>query len=165
MSIRRLRPPLPWRVLVGLSLALALALALIFASCSSGPPRPAALDAGHDVCASCRMPVSDPRLAAQLVAPGEEPRFFDDIGCLRDYLARNARPRGAACWVAEHRTGVWLDADHAIYVRSSLATPMGSHLAAFADAASAKADPAVAGGTLQTARDVFGSGPSGGKTP
>ena len=31
---------------------------------------------------SCRMAVSAAGVAAQVVAPGEEPRFFDDIGCL-----------------------------------------------------------------------------------
>ena len=67
--------------------AAAALVALSFA-CRGGPARPAALDTRNDACSSCRMPVSNAKLAAQLAAPGEEPRFFDDIGCLRDFLAK-----------------------------------------------------------------------------
>ena len=67
-------------------------------ACSSpaaaGDAPPAALDTRNETCRSCRMPVSDPRLAAQLAAPGEEPVFFDDIGCLRDFLREHAPDAG-----------------------------------------------------------------------
>ena len=42
---------------------------------------------GQDACAHCRMVIVSQATAAQIAAPGEEPRFFDEIGCLRDYLA------------------------------------------------------------------------------
>ncbi|HYK41012.1 MAG TPA: nitrous oxide reductase accessory protein NosL [Thermoanaerobaculia bacterium] len=131
-------------------------------ACSAAPPEPAALDVRNELCAFCRMPVSDPSLAAQLVAPGEEPRFFDDIGCLRDYLSRTPQPPKAVCFVADHRTHAWVRRDTAVYVRSDIATPMWSHLTAYADGASAAADPAARGGSLLRAQQVFGpgSGPS-----
>ena len=125
-------------------------------ACSAASPQPAPLDIGNELCASCRMPVSDASLAAQLVVPGEEPRFFDDIGCLRDYLSRSPQPRNAACFVADHRTRAWLGRDAAIYVRSNIATPMGSHLTAYADKGSAAADPAARTGSLLSAPQVFG---------
>lgn len=134
---------------------LACALSTLLA-CSAASPQPAPLDVGNEICASCRMPVSDASLAAQLVAPGEEPRFFDDIGCLRDYLSRSPQPRNAACFVADHRTRAWVRRDAAIYLRSDIATPMGSHLTAYADNASAAADPAARGGSLLSAPQVFG---------
>ncbi|HEY6148712.1 MAG TPA: nitrous oxide reductase accessory protein NosL [Thermoanaerobaculia bacterium] len=137
-------------------LALFLCALAILLACSSSTPKPAALDVGNELCASCRMPVSDASLAAQLVAPGEEPRFFDDIGCLRDYLSRFPPPRKSACFVADHRTRAWLGRDSAVYVRSNIATPMGSHLTAYADNASAAADPAARGGSLLSAPQVFG---------
>jgi len=59
-------------------------LALALTACTRGPAHPGTLDTRNDACAHCRMAVSDPRFAAQLAAPGEEPRFFDDLGCLRD---------------------------------------------------------------------------------
>ncbi len=62
---------------------------LALGACAGGPPNPAALDTRNETCGSCRMPVSDASLAAQIVAPGEEARFFDDIACLRDFLARS----------------------------------------------------------------------------
>jgi copper chaperone NosL len=131
-------------------------------SCSSGPVEPVAVDTRNDACTHCRMMVSDPRLAGQLIAPQEEPKFFDDIGCLRDYLAdAPALAAGSVAFVADYRTGRWQRAAFATYVRRpDLATPMGSHLIAFADAASQAADPRFAGDTALSASDVFGpSGP------
>ncbi len=128
---------------------------VLFAACSGGPPRPAKLDTKNDVCASCRMPVSDASLAAQLVARGEEPRFFDDIGCLRDFLSRS-RPAGTAlAFVADHRTRQWVRADQAVYTRARIETPMGSRLIAHANAASRDADPASAGGQTVAATEVL----------
>jgi copper chaperone NosL len=141
------------------------ALALVLAACTRGPPGPAALDTRNDACAQCRMAVSDARFAAQVVAPGEEPRFFDDVGCLRDWLRSGAKPpRGAVAFVADHRTKAWVRAAEAAYTRvDALETPMGSHLVAHADAASRAADPAAVRGTPLTAADVFSSAlPPGG---
>lgn len=138
------------------------ALALVAAACKPGAVEPAALDPRHEACAHCRMAVSDQRFAAQLVAPREEPRFFDDVGCLRDFLRDAGRlPRGAVAFVADHRTRAWTRADLAVYALvPALETPMGSHLVAHADAASRAADPAARGGRALTAAEVYGpSGP------
>ena len=139
--------------------AAVLALALVFAgACRSGPPEPAALVAGEEACASCRMTVSEPRFASQLVAPGEEPRFFDDHGCLRDFLRAGRAPRGGVAFAADHRTREWVDAGRAVYTRvPGLHTPMGSGLVAHADAASRAADPVAAPGAPLAAADVFGT--------
>jgi len=138
---------------------------LATAACRSGEAPPAALDTRNDACTLCRMAASDARLAAQLAAPAEEPRFFDDIGCLRGWLAREkSLPRGAVTYVADHRTRAWVRADRAVYTKAAgVDTPMGSHLIAHADAASRDADPDARGGTAMTAAEVFGpSGPPGG---
>jgi copper chaperone NosL len=111
------------------------------------------------------MVVSDPRRAAQIAAPSEEPLFFDDIGCLRAYLEGGpSLPAGAIAYVADHRTSIWVPASDAVYVRSpSAETPMGSGLLAYADAASRAADPEATEGTPLSPADVFGpSGPPGG---
>jgi len=145
--------------------ALALALALAPAACSRGPAKPAAVDTRNDGCAHCRMAVSDVHFAAQLAAPGEEPRFFDDIGCLRDHLAaRPPLPRGSVAFVADHRTGEWVRASRALFTRrESLRTPMSSHLVAHADPASRDRDPAASGGTPMTPAELFGpAGPPDG---
>jgi copper chaperone NosL len=94
------------------------------------------------------MAVSTAVFASQLVAPGENARFFDDLGCLADFLKAGKAPSGAAAFVADHRTRAWVRADSAVYTRvPGLETPMGSHVIAHADAASRDADPAAAGGT------------------
>ena len=113
------------------------------------------------------MSVSEARFAGQLVAPSEEPRFFDDVGCLGHYVSGSkSLPRGAVAYVADHRTRAWVRADAALYSRvPALATPMGSHLIAHADAASRDADADAKGGTPRTPAEVFGPGgaPGGGR--
>lgn len=154
------------RVRHGAGLWAAASLALAVAACTRGGAEPARLDPLHDGCASCRMAVSDPRTAAQLAAPGEEPAFFDDIGCLRDYLASGRRlPRGAVAFVADHRTKAWVRAAAATFTRQeAVETPMGSHLLAHADPASRDADPAAAGGKAVSPTDLFGPrGPPDGR--
>ena len=112
----------------------------------------------NDACAHCRMAVSDPRFASELVAPHEEPRFFDDLGCLRDWLrAHPELPRGTVAYVADHRTGTWVRAAGATYARvPGLETPMSSHLVAHGDAASRDADRSVGGAIPIAAAEIFG---------
>jgi len=105
------------------------------------------------------MAVSDARFSSQLVAPGELPRFFDDLGCLADYLKAGKAPAGAVAFVADHRTKAWLRADRAVYTRvAGLETPMGSHVIAHADAVSRDADADARGGTGVAAAELFGPG-------
>src|SRR5262245_57996973 len=86
------------------------------AACAGGPPPPATLDPGNDSCSYCRMGGSNQRFAGQIVARGEEPLFFDDLGCLRDYIqgGRSVR-QGAVAYVADHRTGTWVLGSRAVF--------------------------------------------------
>jgi copper chaperone NosL len=130
----------------------ALLLPLALAGCAAGS-RPVDVRDG-DTCANCRMTISNVRVAAQIAVPGEEPLFYDDIGCLAHAIAAG-RPREFA-YVAEHRTRAWVPAAAAVYSRvPALATPMGSHIVAHADEASRNADPPAAGGTIVPAAEVF----------
>lgn len=123
-----------------------------------GEPGPAPFDSSY-ACATCRMMVSDVHFAGQIVAPGEEPRFYDDIGCLGRALAAGTRPDGAIAFVADHRTGTWVKAQRAVYTRvDRLATPMGSHLIAHADQPSRDSDPAAHGGVAVAAAEALGGG-------
>jgi copper chaperone NosL len=121
-------------------IAAALLTAGIALGCGAGPAAPSALDSRNDACAFCRMPVSDPRLAAQLASPSEEARFFDDIGCLRSYLAEHrSLPARSAAYVADRETGRWIAASRARYERcQGIETPMGSHLIAHDPAGTGK---------------------------
>ncbi|HXU72317.1 MAG TPA: nitrous oxide reductase accessory protein NosL [Polyangia bacterium] len=130
---------------------------LLLAGCSLSRTTPAALDtSGKEACAFCRMAIVDGSTAAQLVAPGEEPRFFDDLGCLRSYLATATLPWKAAVYVADHRTKTWVPLSQAVYARQpALETPMGSQLIAHANEASRASDGAARGATPLSAADVF----------
>ena len=150
-SVRRLTTP-----------AVTACLAL---ACAGGPPGPATLDVGRQPCDHCRMTVSDARFAAQIVAPGEEPLFFDDLGCLAAYLRdQTDLPPGAVAYVTDHGTGDWVPAAAAVYTRvAALATPMSSHLVAHRSEASREADPAAREGDAVGATELFGpAGPPGG---
>jgi copper chaperone NosL len=134
------------------------------ASCRSSPPQPARLDSKQDACASCRMMVSDARFASQVVAPFEEPRFFDDLGCLARYLqTAGTLPDGAVIYVADHATRAWVRADAAVFTEvQGIAAPMGSHVIAHESAASRDADPAALSGRSLSLRDVLpGIAPGG----
>jgi copper chaperone NosL len=135
-----------------------LLLAIVALSGCAQAVGPAAIDTANDTCAQCRMIISEPRFAAQIVASRDEPMLFDDIGCLREYLAGHPARTDALVFVADHRTGVWVPAPRAIYTRSRQRTPMGSGLLAHADAASREADPATAGGENVSAGAILGAG-------
>jgi copper chaperone NosL len=133
------------------------AFAALGTSCGPSVPLPATLDTAHEQCRQCRMVISDQRFASQVVAPYEEPWFFDDLGCLTRYL-RDAKnlPREAIIFVADHRTRVWVRADQAVFTRvETLSAPMGSHIVAHASASSRDADVDAAHGTAMEMRDVF----------
>ena len=98
-------------------------LAFLVLACA--PAGPVAIDTEHDACHWCRMTISNPRFAAQVLVPGEEPQFFDDLGCLS-----SVRPHGEI-YVADYDTGSWIAAERAHFERcSAIDTPMGSHLIA-----------------------------------
>ena len=136
-------------------------------ACGSAP-QPAALDAKNEQCQTCRMIVSDPARASQIVAPYEEPRFFDDLSCLSSYVTAHPLTAGAVIYVADHRTRAWVRWDQAVYTRAdALGGAMGSPIVAHASTASRDADQKVAGGAPVDVREVFPSsvtrGLSGGR--
>jgi copper chaperone NosL len=132
------------------------ALLVSLAACQARDVGPASLTP-DTTCAYCRMRVSDPRLASEVLIPGEEPRFFDDLGCLTKFLVDSpGLAQSARIYVADHRTGAWTPADRAVYTRTaSVIAPMGSPLIAHASAVSRDADPAAVGGTDVVVREVL----------
>ena len=105
-------------------------IVLVLSACS-GDPRTGAVEPkwDRDICERCRMVLSDRFHAAQIrqSAPGEgsRVRLFDDIGCaviwLRDKPWRD--DPATEIWVNDHRTGDWIDARTATYLKGRR-TPM-----------------------------------------
>ena len=126
---------------------LALAAVVAAIACGGGRVEPAEWIGGAYQCQYCRMTVVDRSFASQIAVPGDEPRMFDDLGCLANYLAAGpAIPSGSVIYVADHRTGDWVEAGRAVFSRvEALTAPMGSHNVAHATEASRAADPAAAG--------------------
>lgn len=145
--------------------ALACAASLVAVACAGAGMAPATLDVRHDTCSHCRMAVSSQAFAAQIIAPGEEPRFFDDVGCLRAYLEQGATPAPrSVAFVASYRTHEWVPAREAVYLKDdTIETPMGFHYVAFASE-SERAAAASRGGSRLGPDDVFGPHLPGGTT-
>ena len=127
--------------------------------CGRGQLTPEALEVGREACAYCRMTISDSHLASQVLAPGELPEFFDDLGCLNHFLtATTAVPPGSVIFVTDHRTNEWVRIEAAVFVRVPMqATPMSSHLVAHGSPESRAADPGAAGGSPVAFADVVPS--------
>jgi copper chaperone NosL len=106
-------------------------------ACRPGPPRPVDIDP-DDMCAFCRMAISQKQFAAEIIDASGTAQKFDDIGCMLRYRdERKSVP--AAVFVVDYRTRQWLESGSAYFVHSDkLQTPMGGGLAAFADAESAR---------------------------
>ena len=117
----------------------------------AGPAPPVAVDTNSDACHWCRMSISNPRLVAEVLDPGEEPRLFDDIGCAANEIAgERQHPRNRRIFVTDYSTGRWLDAQAAVFERCpAIDTPMSSHLIA---RATRSADP---GCTPIPATEIF----------
>lgn len=127
--------------------ALLAVLVLMTAACATGPPEPVAVSLGHDTCASCRMVISSKTTAAEVLVPGEEPQFFDDLGCLQTALGAARPPEGTLIVVADHLTGDWIRLEEAVLTEvPGLATPMGSGLIAHPTAGDRDRDPDARGG-------------------
>jgi copper chaperone NosL len=136
--------------------AVVLGAVTLGAACAPSEVMPEPLAAGQESCAFCRMTVSQPEFASQLLVPDELPKFFDDLGCLHSYLTSTTPgPEAGVIFVTDYRTREWVRADTAAYSRApAVATPMASHLVAHATTDSRAADGALTGTTPVPIDDV-----------
>ncbi len=109
-----------------------LGFTFLLAACGQPEIVPVAIHP-EDVCASCKMAISEKRFAAEFITKDGDARKFDDIGCLLDYLKNKADLNQiAAYFAADDESKKWLQAESAHFVKSAeLATPMGGNIAAF----------------------------------
>lgn len=93
----------------------------------------------EDMCALCRMAVSDQRFAAEIIEEDGTAHKFDDLGCLEQFRARDTTLAVAAVFVKDYTTGAWLPEAAGTIVTTGVNTPMGSGRVAFANADQARA--------------------------
>ena len=121
-------------------------------------PAPAAFHYDSDACDHCRMTISNPAFAAQLVTQTGKIYRFDDPGCLRDFLAANRVEPAAvhSMWVNDHaHPDARLRVEEAWFVVSGqIRAPMNGQMAAFARREDAEALQASVGGRIGSWADV-----------
>jgi copper chaperone NosL len=138
-----------------LKLAL-LGLLSIFAACAASEVKPVEL-LPEDVCASCKMAISERQFAAQHVTLDGEARKYDDLGCLLDDLKEKPPQNVAAHFVMDFDTKQWVNADDAHFVRSAeIKSPMSGGIIAFKDQARAAEAAARFKGTQSRFGDLLG---------
>jgi len=98
-------------------------------ACSSEPDQsPREINWDRDVCAQCLMGLADQKYSVQAINKYEDVIWFDDIGCLVEYMKGDDWKRfngeTAKIWIGDCETGEWIDATKAWY-RFGDTTPMG----------------------------------------
>ena len=110
----------------------------------------------RETCARCSMALSDRNFAAQVRGAPEGQRTalykFDDIGCAVIWLEKQAwkKQPNTEIWVTDHRSGDWLDATTAFYIKGRL-SPMNYGLGAQAEAVEGALDFIQAKAHIMTA--------------
>lgn len=93
----------------------------------------------EDMCARCRMAVSDQRFASEIISDKGEVFKFDDIGCLEEFYKMKPRTLTvSAVFYKDYATRSWVAAERATVVETGIMTPMSSGKVAFADSSAAE---------------------------
>lgn len=101
-----------------------------------------------DMCGYCRMAISQKQFAAEALDVDGNAIKFDDIGCMRRFLAA-AEVKHPVRFVMDYRQRRWLNADAALFVRGSgVPTPMGGGILAFGERSRAEAESRATGGEV-----------------
>ena len=105
---------------------------IIAAGCTNQQPRP--INTSQDICAYCKMGISDLRFAGELITSKGKVYKFDSIECLAAYYQdlNSSEKNNVKLWVHNFlRLDDWLAVNRAIFLRSGqIHSPMSLDLAA-----------------------------------
>ena len=109
-------------------------LLLVTAGCGSRSPQPVEIEAA-DMCAQCKMAISEKRYAAEMADLDGNVIKFDNIDCMIRYASGHGQKNKAAAWFVMDSDGrEWLDARQVLLVKSpSIPGPMASGVLAVKD--------------------------------
>lgn len=110
--------------------ALSLSFALLSAGCTAAEVRPVELYP-EDMCAACRMAISDARFASEIIETDGTVSKFDDIGCLLKFREKSSQPQIAAIFLKDYETLAWVPYEKSTIVETGVSTPMASGRVAF----------------------------------
>ena len=115
-------------------------MALCLLAACARTPEP--IQYGRDACTHCRMTIMDKRFAAEIITAKGKILKFDAAECMAGYLKENpeiASNKESIFLICDFdRPGRLVDARKSFFLNdASLSSPMGAHLAAFADKSSA----------------------------
>ena len=137
---------------------IAAALALLATACSARAMGPPDIVVDRTACSHCGMFVSEPAYAAAYQAGTDQPRVFDDIGCMVTELRQQPQRAAIRYWVHDAESGEWIDGATAAFVKSStLQTPMGGGILAYRSTDGATRGAAVHQGMVIDSIDSLAS--------
>ena len=121
---------------------------LSLAACAEKGPQEITI--GKDQCDNCKMTISEPKYATQLLTEKGRVYKFDDIACLRDYEATNPENTGnATVYVADFPSGKFVESSTATFIKGGqIISPMGGNTQAYSDKAAAEKAASELGATL-----------------
>jgi copper chaperone NosL len=130
-----------------------------FATSGCAAPAPGPIHYDSDACDHCRMTISQPAFAAQLVTRTGKVYRFDDPACLAAFVvsARVAAADVHSIWTNDYaHPDTRLAVEEAVFVVSDrIRAPMNGGMAAFASPADAAAFISTSGGRRETWADVL----------
>lgn len=105
---------------------------LLFTSCK--PQGPQAVTINKDMCAHCKMTITNTHFATQLLTQKGRHYIFDDVVCMIDFVNENSEMEFDQLYTADFsEPASFVDVNNAKFFKSdSLRSPMGGNIAAFA---------------------------------
>ena len=135
-----------------------LALTLAVAGCASA--KPVNVVAG-EACWRCRQPISDKRLAAELLSSNGLASKFRTVHCMATWVAQQKTQPEGRDYVTDYGSGKWVHANDATYVYTTVNTnTMAKDFVAFRDRDEAEEKARADNGTIATWDDVLARGRS-----
>ncbi len=103
-------------------------LLVVFACSHTVDQSPREINWDRDVCVNCLMGMADQKYSVQTINKYEEVLWYDDLGCLIEYMETDAWIKyggdKAKAWIGDCETGEWIEVEKAWY-RYGDHTPMG----------------------------------------